>query len=59
LPFDAAWVSIVLSGTPIIYIAVKGLITDFDIRAGILVSIALVAAVAIGQYFAAGRSHSS
>ncbi|PYG90405.1 copper/silver-translocating P-type ATPase [Ruminiclostridium sufflavum DSM 19573] len=55
LPFDAAWLSIVISGTPILYLAITGLFTRFDIRAGVLVSIALVASVAIGEYFAAGE----
>lgn len=55
LPFDAAWGSILISGIPIIRAAVIGLIKEFDIKAGILVSIALVAAMAIGEYFAAGE----
>ena len=55
LPFDPAWVSIVISGTPILSAAAKGLFTKFDLKAGVLVSIALIAAVAIGEYFAAGE----
>ena len=53
LPFDAAWVAIVLSGAPILSSAFSGLIRRGDIKAGVLVSIALVASVAIKEYFAA------
>lgn len=52
---DPAWVAIVISGTPIVYGAIMGLITDFDVTADVLVAIALIAAVIIGEYFAAGE----
>ncbi|MEE8715503.1 MAG: cation-translocating P-type ATPase [Coriobacteriales bacterium] len=55
LPFDAAWVAIVLCGVPILCEALIGLVTRFDIKADVLVSMALVASVAIGEYFAAGE----
>lgn len=55
LPFDAAWVSIIISGTPILKGAIIGLVKRFDIRAGVLVSIALISSVLIGEYFAAGE----
>ena len=55
LPFDPAWLAILLCGTPILYVAVRGIVTGFDIRAGVLVSIALIAAVSIQEYFAAGE----
>ena len=55
LPFDMAWVAIVLCGLPIIMEAVIGLITEFDIKADVLVSLALIASVIIGEYFAAGE----
>ena len=55
LPFDAAWVAIVLCGVPIIMEAVIGLITEFDIKADVLVSLALIASVLIGEDFAAGE----
>ncbi|MFA0834503.1 MAG: heavy metal translocating P-type ATPase [Methanobacterium formicicum] len=55
LPFDVALVSVVISGTPILIEAGKGLITSFDLKANVLVSIALIASVAIGEYFAAGE----
>ena len=54
-PFDLAWVAIILCGVPIILEAVIGLITAFDIKADVLVSLALIASVCIGQDFAAGE----
>ena len=54
-PFDTAWVAIVLCGLPIVLEAVIGLLTEFDIKADVLVSIALVASVCIGEIFAAGE----
>lgn len=55
LPFDAAWIAIILCGIPIILEAVIGLVTEFDIKADVLVSIALIASVVIGEDFAAGE----
>lgn len=55
LPFSAAWVAIILCGVPIILEAIIGLITEFDIKADLLVSIALIAAIIIGEDFAAGE----
>ncbi len=55
LPFDIAWVAIILCGIPIIKEAIIGLLTEFDIKADVLVSIALVASVIIGEIFAAGE----
>lgn len=55
LPFDVAWVSIILCGVPIVLEAVIGLVTAFDIKADVLVSMALVASVCIGEDFAAGE----
>ena len=55
LPFDPAWVAIILCGVPIILEAVIGLVTAFDIKADVLVSIALIASVIIGEDFAAGE----
>ena len=54
-PFDLAWVAIILCGVPIILEAVIGLVTAFDIKADVLVSLALIASVCIGQDFAAGE----
>ena len=55
LPFDASWAAIILCGVPIILEAVIGLVTAFDIKADVLVSLALIASVCIGDDFAAGE----
>lgn len=55
LPFDPAWVAIVLCGLPIITEAGIGMITSFDVKADLLVSLALIASVCIGEHFAAGE----
>lgn len=55
LPIDAAWIAIMLCGIPIVKGAVVGLVTEFDIKADVLVSIALVASIVIGETFAAGE----
>ncbi len=55
ISFDWAWVAIILCGTPIILEAMIGLVTEFDIKADVLVSIALIASIIIGEHFAAGE----
>ena len=50
-----AWAAIVLCGIPILTGAVKGVVFEHDIKADLLVSLALVASVATGEYFAAGE----
>lgn len=55
LPFDIAWATIVLCGIPILIGALAGLIRDHDVKADVLVSIALVASVATSEFFAAGE----
>ena len=54
-PFDMAWIAIILCGIPILLEAVIGLVTAFDIKADVLVSLALVASVIIREDFAAGE----
>ena len=53
--FDMAWIAIILCGIPIILEAVIGLVTEFDIKADVLVSLALIASICIGEHFAAGE----
>lgn len=53
--FDPSWVAIVLCGVPIVLEAIIGLVTAFDIKADVLVSMALIASVCIGEDFAAGE----
>lgn len=55
LPFDIAWLAIILCGLPIILEAVIGLVTAFDIKADVLVSLALIASICIHEDFAAGE----
>ena len=55
MPVNPAWVAIILCGVPIVLEAVIGLITAFDIKADVLVSLALIASVCIGEDFAAGE----
>ena len=54
-PIHPAWAAILLCGVPILLEAVIGLVTAFDIKADVLVSIALIASVVIGEDFAAGE----
>ena len=52
---DPAWVAIIMCGVPILLEAFIGLVTRFDIKADVLVSLALIASVIIGEIFAAGE----
>lgn len=55
---DPAWVAIVISGTPILYSAVKKLIQNRGISrisSSLLISVAMIAAASIGDVFAAGE----
>jgi heavy metal translocating P-type ATPase len=55
LSYDPAWIAIAISGVPIVFGAIKGLTTEFDVTADVLVAIALIAAIGIHSYFAAGE----
>ena len=55
LQVNPAWLAILLCGAPIVREAAVGLFTRFDIKADVLVSLALLASVAIGEIFAAGE----
>ncbi len=55
LAVDPAWVAIVLCGAPIVIEAFIAVVTELDVKADLLVSLALIASVAIGEYFAAGE----
>ena len=52
---EPAWVAIVLCGVPIVLEAFVGLAGSFDIKADVLVAMALIASLCIGEYFAAGE----
>ena len=58
LPFDPAWATIVISGIPLLYLAVWRLIHNpgiSKISSALLICIAMFAAIAIGDLFAAGE----
>ncbi|MDR3278464.1 MAG: cation-translocating P-type ATPase [Oscillospiraceae bacterium] len=55
LPVNAAWVAVALCGVPIVKGAVIGLVTELDIKADVLVSLALIASIVIAEVFAAGE----
>lgn len=52
---DLAWLAVVLCGLPIAWAAGKELIEERSINSDVLVTIAIVAAVSIGEIFAAGE----
>ena len=52
--FDLIWIAIIFCGFPIIKEAILGLYREFDIRADVLVSVAIVSSILIGELFAAG-----
>lgn len=52
---NLAWVAILLCGVPIVLGAIRGLVTSFDVKADVLVSLALIASVIVGEIFAAGE----
>ena len=58
LPADPAWVTIVICGIPLLYLAVWRLIYNpgiSKISSALLITIAMLAAIAIGDLFAAGE----
>lgn len=58
LPIDPAWVSVVISGVPLLYLSIWRLIHNPGIKkisSALLISIAMIAAIAIGDLFAAGE----
>ncbi len=55
LPIDPAWVTIIISGTPLLYLALTRLFFQRNISSALLISMAMVASIAIGEVFAAGE----
>ena len=58
LPFDPAWITIVISGIPLLYLAIWRMIHNpgiSKISSALLICIAMFAAIAIGDLFAAGE----
>lgn len=57
-PLDPAWVSVVICGLPLVYLAVSRAIKNPGVRkisSALLISIAMFAAIGIGDLFAAGE----
>ena len=52
---DPAWVTVVISGFPLVYIAFSTLFEEKRITSALLISIAIFASLAIGELFAAGE----
>ena len=58
LPFDPAWVTVFICGIPLVYLAVWRIIYNSGISkisSALLISMAMFAAIAIGDFFAAGE----
>lgn len=55
LPVNPAWVPIIISGIPILYGAATDLFCEKTISSELLVSIAIIASIMIGETFAAGE----
>lgn len=58
LPFDPAWITVIISGLPMLYLAIWRIIHNHGISkisSALLISIAMIAAIVIGDLFAAGE----
>ena len=58
VPVDPAWIAVIVSGLPLIYLAVWRIIYNpgiSKISSALLISIAMIAAIFIGDVFAAGE----
>lgn len=58
LPIDPAWVAVIICGIPLVYLAVWRVIYNkgiSKISSALLISIAMIAAIAIGDLFVAGE----
>lgn len=50
-----SWIAVILCGIPIFKECAEGLITGFDLKTDLLVSLAIIASIIIGEVFAAGE----
>jgi heavy metal translocating P-type ATPase len=55
IPLDPAWVTVIISGYPLLYLAITRLVYEKWISSALLISIAMVASISIGELFAAGE----
>ena len=54
-PVDPAWITIIISGIPMLYLALIRLFFQKWVSSALLISIAMIASIAIGEIFAAGE----
>lgn len=58
LPIDPAWITVIICGIPLLYLAIWRIIYNkgiSKISSALLISIAMLAAIAVGDLFAAGE----
>ncbi len=58
IPVDPAWITIVICGYPLLYLAIRRIIFNkgmSKISSALLISIAMIASIAIGEMFASGE----
>lgn len=55
LPVDPAWVTVGISGFPLLYLAITRLVFQKWVSSALLISMAMAASISIGEYFAAGE----
>ncbi len=55
MAIDPAWASVIISGFPLVYLAMTRLIYEKWISSALLISIAMIASLSIGELFAAGE----
>lgn len=58
IPMDPAWIAVIISGLPLLYLALWRVVHNKGIArisSALLISIAMIAAIAIGDLFAAGE----
>lgn len=52
---DPAWMSILISGLPLAWAAIERVVKNFNISSALLITIAMIACISIGEIFAAGE----
>lgn len=52
---DPAWMSILISGLPLAWVAIERVVKNFNISSALLITIAMIACISIGEIFAAGE----
>lgn len=55
LVFNPVWVTIFISGIPMFYYALRNIVVNKKITVSLLISIAIISSIFIGEYFASGE----